>query len=228
MMRLLVISTALVLALGAAMQQLVRGFPRKPASPGKSSKPILAMELARNAADVKSILGPADQPGDARRRGMARAQYLDFLFIAAYVCQFAVAARVNAGEGGWTSLAIAAAALIAAAGVADLFEDVAILRAIAAPSDVPGIRPWALWKWGLFAAAVVAQGAVLALSRRPDEAVLWTRLAGAGVIAAGIWCLWSILTEQTDATIERTTGACVLAMLPVVFFAFLGLPAGGA
>ena len=86
------------------------------------ANPVIAMEVVRNVEEVDAILGEAPSPD---REAMRIKQYVDFGFIAAYVGLFIVVRGLVGGLAGW-----AVAVCGAAAGVADVIENIGILRVV--------------------------------------------------------------------------------------------------
>jgi len=116
----------------------------------------IAVELARDQPDFDQMVGlPAAGPGStsiSTRSWLRRQQFLDFLFIALYVALFWLLGGVEKSAGfpvAWL-LGTAAQAAIVCAGLCDVLEDVAILRALAGSPKTLPIRTFGLPKWGLF------------------------------------------------------------------------------
>ncbi len=116
----------------------------------------IAVELARDQADFDQMVGlPAAGPGSTStptRTWLRRQQFLDFLFIALYVALFWLLGGVEKSAGFPVArlLGTAAQAAIVCAGLCDVLEDVAILRALAGSPEILPIRTFGLPKWGLF------------------------------------------------------------------------------
>ena len=116
----------------------------------------IAVELARDQPDFDQMVGlPAAGPGSTSARTrtwLGRQQFLDFLFIALYVALFWLLGEVEKAAGfpvAWL-LGTAAQAAIVCAGLCDVLEDIAILRALAGSPETLPIRTFGLPKWGLF------------------------------------------------------------------------------
>jgi hypothetical protein len=120
------------------------------------ASPVIAMEVVRNAEEVDAILGEAPSPD---REAMRIKQYVDFGFIAAYFGLFAAARRLVGGAAGW-----AVAICGAAAGAADVIENIGILRVVNADlrhttqAMIDAIRVPSLIKWTLVWVALVLLG----------------------------------------------------------------------
>jgi hypothetical protein len=116
----------------------------------------IAVELVRDQADFDQMVGlPAAGPGSTStptRTWLRRQQFLDFLFIALYVALFWLLGGVEKSAGFPVArlLGTAAQAAIVCAGLCDVLEDVAILRALAGSPETLPIRTFGLPKWGLF------------------------------------------------------------------------------
>ena len=144
------------------------------------SSPVLALELPRNASDMKSLLGPL--PPGGHRPAFAHAIYADFAFIGAYSALWGLmSARAAAVLGG---LAVVVAA-------ADVAENLGMLRAIsrAEPSEATArwTRGMSLLKWTLLGVLLV--GAAFAWLPASWVGAAWmaVRLAFAlGYGAAGL------------------------------------------
>jgi hypothetical protein len=111
------------------------------------ASPILAMEMVRNVEEVDAILGESPSPD---REVMRLKQYIDFGFIAAYTALFLAARPLVGGTAG---LVIAIGGAVA--GVADVIENIGILRVVnvdlahTTQGMVDAIRIPSLIKWTL-------------------------------------------------------------------------------
>jgi len=216
-----------VVVLGSLMQRDVASVSNDCIREGDASKPILRMELARNADDVQCVLGAKKTDADkARWKDMASAQYLDFWFIGAYVALFLAAAVANAGtpagRARWLwGLVWLAVVVTLAAGIADVFEDRAILNVIENAADAANVRWWALCKWCLIASAVMLEGAIVVLRERGSVLKLWFfSLLGSFAMAAGALCLWAIY-GQKDSVIETHITLSFVAFFPLLICAIV-------
>ena len=198
-----------VVVLGSLMQRDVSSVSNDCICEGDASKPMLRMELVRNADDVQCVLGAEKtNAGKARRKDMASAQYLDFWFIGAYVGLFLAVAVAKpgtpAGRARWLWVLVWLAGVVTlAAGIADVFEDRAILNVIEnTTANAANVSWWALLKWRLIASAVILEGAIVVLRERGAVFKLWFfSLLGSFAMAAGALCLWAIY-GQKDSVIE--------------------------
>src|SRR5580658_11038262 len=96
------------------------------------SSPVLALQFARNSADVELVLSEYPSPD---RITMQFKQYEDFVFIAAYVGLFLTLGTLLARRGdAWGNIAGMAGAICGfAAGVFDVLENRAILAILNVP-----------------------------------------------------------------------------------------------
>jgi hypothetical protein len=127
------------------------------------SNPILAIEVARNVAEVDAILSEAPSPD---REVMRIKQYADFGFICGYAALYVLMSMLLIGEG--RAIAISAAVLGILAGVFDVIENLGILRVIdvdlahTTQAMIDAIRYPSLVKWTLASLALGLLG-ILAL-----------------------------------------------------------------
>ncbi len=111
------------------------------------ANPVLALQMARDVGEVDAVL--SDAPS-ADREAMRIKQYLDFAFIPCYVALYFALARIFN-----TRSATIAAICGAIAGIADVIENVGILRVVDTPlarttqAMVDAIRIPSLIKWAL-------------------------------------------------------------------------------
>jgi len=150
--RLLLAATAATILTGLLCSAVL---PSRPGPLPHGYMPLLAAELVASGAEIEQVYGTAAQSGrcdgaaestDCRFIAMLRWNtWGDFLFIAAYVTSYVLFGRVL-GRG----LGNAIIALGALAGLADIAENIGMLRATAEPaSDVLAwaIRGPSLVKW---------------------------------------------------------------------------------
>ncbi len=114
-------------------------------------RPGLAMEFASSAADVNNVLTPETEsrPDSVLKSHIIRQQYLDFIFIALYWAVFFLIigrSLIQAQSRAARIFGLLVCIFISVAAIADILEDVAILRVICG-----GHRFWPLWfgapKW---------------------------------------------------------------------------------
>ncbi len=123
----------------------------------EAESPGLALELAMKQTDVEDVLGKLGTTiGVEKRRIARRQQWFDFVFIVLYVLLFiAIACSLNVGR-----FACAIVVLIVAAGIADVLEDIQILKMTAdPPSGSAGLFGRA--KWVLYFLALGTTGVAL-------------------------------------------------------------------
>lgn len=143
--------------------------------------PVLALELARSVGEVRQIVG--DLPSE-NREAMARKQYFDFVFMAAYTAVFLCVSGLLAAAG-WTWLAAGSGILALATPILDVVENLAILRlldtplTLTTPAMVDAVREPSELKWLCAFAAMAAQS--LFFLRGGGRA---TKLAGVLFLAA--------------------------------------------
>lgn len=185
----------LCLAAIAARMRAIQEFDPPPVLHSSLRSPIVAMELARSAVQVHSVLG--DPQGSHNRAVMRRQIAWDWSFIAAYGLAFAglgVVLRACRWPGarGFGALALAASG---AAALFDGFENLGILAILDTPPDLLSeglpqlVRRASLTKWGLLAAAEAAVVPLLLL--RPYDRPGWplrllSVLAGLALSAAAV------------------------------------------
>jgi hypothetical protein len=168
-----------VAALAAACVALVIILNGKPdftnasRPPRGISNPVIALQMARNVAEVDAILSEAPSPD---REAMRLKQYLDFVFIPCYAALFIALARMFR-----TRLATIAAICGVLAAIADIFENAGILRVVNATlghttqAMIDAIRLPGLIKWTLTWTALTMFG--------------WLFLRGAGWLRRSIGTL---------------------------------------
>ena len=145
--------------------------------------PVLALELARSVGEVRQIVG--DVPSE-NREAMARKQYLDFVFMAAYTAVFLCVSALLAAAG-WSWLAAGSGILALATPILDVVENLAILRlmdtplALTTPAMVDSVREPSELKWLCAFAAMAAQS--LFFLRSGGRA---TKLAGVLFLASAV------------------------------------------
>jgi hypothetical protein len=136
----------------------------KPAFTGASrpqrgiTNPVVALQMARDVGEVDAVL--SDAPS-ADREAMRIKQYLDFVFIPCYVALYIAMARMfrkesrDSRQDRLPHLATFAAVCGVMAGIADVMENIGILRVVDAPlartsqAMVDAIRIPSLIKWAL-------------------------------------------------------------------------------
>ncbi len=120
--------------------------------------PALAIQLARNVREVDAILSEAPSPD---REAMRIKQYVDFAFIACYAGLFIALGRLFGSR-----LALAGAAFGIAAAMADVIEDIGILRILdvslarTTQPMIDAIRGASYVKWTLAWIALAIFGAL--------------------------------------------------------------------
>jgi hypothetical protein len=118
------------------------------------TNPVVALQMARNVDEVDAVL--SDAPS-ADREAMRIKQYLDFGFIPCYAALYVAMARIFGGsrQDRPPHLATFAAVCGVVAGIADVFENIGILRVVNTPlalttqAMVDAIRFPSLVKWTL-------------------------------------------------------------------------------
>lgn len=150
---------------------------------GGMRSPVLALELARSAGEVREIAG--DVPS-RNRETMVRKQYFDFVFMAAYTAVFLAVAALLV-EGGWVWAGAASGVLGLATPLLDAVENLAILRLMDTPlaltnqAMVDAVREPSELKWSCAFLAMALQS--LFFLRSPGGA---PRLAGALFLLAAL------------------------------------------
>jgi hypothetical protein len=143
-------TVAVLAAICVALLIILNGKPDFTSAtrpPRGIANPVVALQMARNATEVDAILGDAPSPD---REAMRIKQYIDFVFIPCYAALYIALAGMFRHR-----LAYIAAACGVAAAVADVFENIGILRVVNAPlalttqGMVDAIRIPSLIKWAL-------------------------------------------------------------------------------
>jgi hypothetical protein len=151
--------------------------PRGIADPG------VALQVARNAAEVDDILGDAPSPD---REVMRQKQYIDFGFIAVYAMLLITLALLLARESYGRHAAGVAVIICAGATAAfNALENLTILQILdvplrqTTPAMIDAIRGASTARWALMA-VTLALLAGLFLAYRPTRGALWAlKLIGA-------------------------------------------------
>ena len=141
--------------------------------------PVVALQMARNTAEVEAILGDAPS---ADREVMRVKQYVDFALIAGYLAlALLITAALARTRHHRLALAIGGVALLAA--LADVIENMATLRVVnlnlgqLTPVTLDALRLASIVKWNLLLTANTLLGTVTVARRQ------WY------LRAAGILCL---------------------------------------
>lgn len=175
--------------------------------------PVLAMELVQTRNQVDGIVCAGTTAEGKNRSNLRRHTYIDLsLFIAAYVLLLAALARLGLAD--LPVLALLATVLAAAAGLADIVEDVGILSALGQGAYLSWTRPASLVKWACFYAALAAL-APWWLTRLD-----WIeKVTGAALAASGLWGLWASLA-QNERHILLAQWPAAVAMVGIVRYAW--------
>jgi hypothetical protein len=182
MKALFVLAGILVLTLGGiyGWMRATQRFCPEPRTPEDLRDPVLAIELARTAGEVRGVLG---DPDGRRNRAVMRGQmFADGFFIACYAECFALLAVVTFCSR--RARFAGAVALLAAlgAGVFDVVEDLGILRTLDTDPDqltdamVASTRHASLAKWLLVGVVETALSRLFLGFRGEDKgrrAVSW-------------------------------------------------------
>ena len=167
------------------------------------SSPVLAMEVARNIAEVDAIL--SDSPS-ADREAMRIKQYADFGFICTYASLYVVMSLLLMPQG--RAIAIFAAALGVLAAIFDVIENLGILRVVntdlahTTQAMIDAVRYPSLIKWAL---ASLALGLLAILFLRLKRA--GPRIVGALYLIAALLGLYGLY----DNAVLQWTGIPTLA-----------------
>jgi hypothetical protein len=111
-------------------------------------KPGLAAELARSREDIERIVGPSETKEGKKNRSLLRwLEILDLPFIAAYTSLFFLLGQLESTLAfpGASVLGLGSRATVLIAGLADLLEDIAILRTLR--GNEGSVRRFGLTKW---------------------------------------------------------------------------------
>jgi hypothetical protein len=205
--------------------------------PNRFSPPGLAIEIARSTAAGQEILGEplacptagalkADQvPCTQNRASLQTQQRWDYAFIVTYVMFLALVGWAQWRDGrALRAAGLAAAGLALAAAVCDGMENRTIQQLLATPPAcllMP--RPWALWKWGLLAAALLSN--VPLFIRRGD-------VTGTGRYVGYLAGLLSVVTAALTALAlvsgqDPDLGTAVSSMALTFFLTWLAIAGYG-
>jgi hypothetical protein len=152
------------------------------------SSPVLALEVARNVAEVDAILSDAPSPD---REAMRIKQYADFGFICAYASLYVVMSLLLMPQG--RAIAILAAVLGVIAAILDVIENLDILRVVdtdlahTTQAMIDAVRYPSLAKWGL---ASIALGLLAILFLRVPR--IGPRIVGALYLTAALLGLYGL------------------------------------
>jgi hypothetical protein len=150
------------------------------------SNPVLALELVKNGADIKTIVGP--EGGDVQKF-LKKSTTKDFGYIVVYAIFFValglLLSRMSFSSAGWVGSLAATCAVVAA--VLDVIEDLGMLKAIdgeASDSLANSIRYPSLAKWAFLFVFSLLVGLLL-IARRdvfviPAVVFLLAALLGLG------------------------------------------------
>lgn len=174
------------------------------------SSPVLAMEVARNIAEVDAIL--SDSPS-ADREAMRIKQYADFGFIAGYAGLYVVMSLLLMPQG--RAIAISAAALGVVAAIFDVIENLGILRVVntdlahTTQKMIDQVRYPSLIKWALASLALALLAILFLRMKRAGP-----RVVGALYLMAALLGLYGLY----DNAVLQWSGIPTLA-------GFIGLAA---
>lgn len=140
--------------------------------PPRFGDPMLALQFVRDVQDVDWILGDAPSPD---REVMRVKQYVDFGFITSYTALAIALSLLAARKKGWRQVAgIAAGICGLAAGVFDVFENLAILNLLdvplraTTPAMIQAIHAPSTAKWILAGVTVVLLAASFVKLPKPS------------------------------------------------------------
>jgi hypothetical protein len=152
--------------------------------------PVIALQMARNAADVEAIMGDAPS---ADREVMRIKQYVDFALIAGYLAlALMIAASLARTRHRRLALVIGGIAVLAA--LADVLENVATLRIVnltlgqLTPVTLDALRLASITKWNLLLSANTLLAAITVARREwMLRAAGLLGLSGAALTAGGLF-----------------------------------------
>lgn len=179
------------------------------------SNPVLAMQVARNVAEVDAILSDAPSPD---REAMRIKQYADFGFISAYAGLFVLMGILLIPQGRVPAISAAALGLIAA--IFDVIENLGILRIVNADlahttqAMIDAVRYPSLIKWALASIALALLAILFLRVRRAGP-----RIVGAFYLIAALLGLYgvydnAILQWSGIPTLAGFVGLAVLYFRP--------------
>ncbi|MCA9771566.1 MAG: hypothetical protein KC466_04110 [Myxococcales bacterium] len=158
--------------------------------------PVLALELPANAEELRVVL----DAGPGNRDHWRRLTHGDFVYPVPYAAFLVLVATrlMGVAPPGSRRIGAAAIGLVVAAAIADYVENVAILRALATPSEAIGaaeaaaIRVPAQFKWSLLALGLGASGL---LAWRAGGAWRWLA-PPAALMTLGLVGIWRPLVWE--------------------------------
>jgi hypothetical protein len=178
--------------------------------PDRFEKPVLALELVRTPSSFAKLIDQYDRRAPFARAAdrFARNTRFDFALIAAYTSMWIVILRQRRGR-----VSMAGMALIGIAAIADVVEDVYILRSLrTSGADAAMVATAAIVKWTALAAAFAA----IAYRFWPDREVrdgwqLFSAAIALLYVYAGVLCLVGVVLS--NPVIERAGLPLALALL---------------
>ncbi len=216
---LIVIAGATMLIIGAWMTNQAKQLKFPPGA--NVTSPMLDLELARTASDYWPIAGKFWHPN---RLVLEALESADYWFISAYSLFFlawgALVVRVPSVPL-WAAVSAAASAAVGiAAGQCDRKENNHIDALIADKTDddaqinqyLKALRPWSLFKWGMFFGAVSLGGASL-----QPMAFRWLAWAGAiaGVLGT-LGVIGTLLAAKSPALGKKLIRFATLFLVPLL------------
>ncbi len=187
--------------------------------PNGFTQPVLAMELAKTVADVEQIVGQQGNSVDQLKALRCNTKR-DFALILTYMSLFLAMSMVLAQrEFAWAPwLAVAAGGCALAAAVADVIENLRILRVLDLPltsmsdSMVYGIRQVSLLRWGLIFATMLLLAPTFAF-RTGGISVLGLIIGASFAVSAAIGFL---SLQRCNPLIELALTACTPGFLLLI------------
>lgn len=152
--------------------------------------PVVALQMARDSADVEAIMGDAPS---ADREVMRVKQYVDFELIAGYLAlALVIAAALARTQHRRIALLIGSIAVLAA--IADVLENIATLRVVnlslarLTPVTLDALRLASITKWNLLLSANTLLATITVMRKQWYlRAAGVLSLAGAALTAGGLF-----------------------------------------
>ena len=205
-----VLIAAIIWALAMAVEASAFDKSRASGVVGRLDSPIAMLELAESEQQFAAILDQGERGKNITV--MQLNTYMDFVFILLYCLTFILLAAVCSGT---STLSMAVAAAILAAGVLDYWENFRLLgqfRSMRSGAAIaPLSRPVSLGKWGIFALALCLVGFALLQAR--------SRIDGRALFAMSIFVFLAAGCTAVGLFRNRLIGASVLCLFPALLIA---------
>lgn len=226
LIRAIGVISLLFVAIGVWMEIVDRGFTPvtgEPATlPGNFKRRFGAMEFVRSRNDIEKVIGELGDPIRQQDRDtMGYKLGLDFLFVAAYTLLFiALGVLLAVRPSAWAFwVGIIAAGCGTAAAVADVVENIRILRVLDLPlaqtvdEMAQGIRQAAMVKWFLSFLTIAMLSSAFFL---PGRWISWPSLIGLFFAASALWGLFNLVMKNEPQMVQSLLIAVIGTLMMIV------------